>query len=381
MRPSYEVIRYRPDLKQQVVELQRHLWSPSPALNTACLEWKHEQNPYVDAPLIYLALCDGQVVGMRGFCGARWQVGHEGQTVLVPIAGDFVIAPEHRDRGLFTKIMTAALVDLAAHGYTYVFNLGAGPVTFVGSLAMGWRAIGSLRPVIRRERVGFDLRRVRRLVSRLPVLWRCAELVPTRPSGADRHPFRHLDRRAGRLGPHVSAHVSVARAPRPEAMAELVGRIGGDGRIRQVRDPRYFAWRFQDPLFAYRFLFWEDARLEAYLVLRSPVSRTQNGARVSIVDWEATSGEARDELLQAAIRLGRFSELMTWSATMPETTRALLRDRGFEPCVEGPEQTARLLPSVLIRPVSDEGLRGAWVLCGRRLLDMNNWDVRLLDRM
>jgi hypothetical protein len=36
---------------------------------------------------------------------------------------------------------------------------------------------------------------------------------------------------------------------------------------------------------------------------------------------------------------------------------------------------------VLIRPVSDEGLPDQWVLDGRSLLDMDNWDVRLVDRM
>jgi hypothetical protein len=72
---------------------------------------------------------------------------------------------------------------------------------------------------------------------------------------------------------------------------------------------------------------------------------------------------------------------MIWSATLPDTTRALLRDHGFEPLVEGSDQTARLRPSVLIRPVSDEGLPDQWVLDGRSLLDMDNWDVRLVDRM
>jgi GNAT superfamily N-acetyltransferase len=381
MRGDYQIVPYRPDLKQQVVELQRHLWSPSPALNTAYLEWKHERNPYVDAPLIYLALCDGRAVGMRGFCGARWQVGNDGRTVLVPIAGDSVIAPEHRNRGLFTEIMVVALGDLASRGYTHTFNLGAGPVTFLVALATGWRAIGWLRPVIRRQRVGFDVRRIRDRLAGLPVLWRCAHWLPGASSRENRHAFQRLDRNARRPGPQVSPHVSVTPAPRPVAMAELVERIGRDGRIRHVKDPRYFAWRFQDPLYAFRFAFWDDARLQAYLVLGKPVSPHEDGARVIIVDWEATNEQVLDELLRAVIRLGGFPELMIWSATLPDTTRALLRDHGFEPLVEGSDQTARLRPSVLIRPVSDEGLPDQWVLDGRSLLDMDNWDVRLVDRM
>ena len=44
---NYEFVRYQPDLKGQVVELQTHLWSPSLALNTAYFEWKYERNPYL----------------------------------------------------------------------------------------------------------------------------------------------------------------------------------------------------------------------------------------------------------------------------------------------------------------------------------------------
>ena len=79
--------------------------------------------------LIYLALCKEKVVGMRGFYGAKWEVGDSRQTAFVLCAGDLVIEPEHRRRGLFPRIMATALTDLAARGYAYVFNLSASTVT------------------------------------------------------------------------------------------------------------------------------------------------------------------------------------------------------------------------------------------------------------
>ncbi|HKZ41902.1 MAG TPA: hypothetical protein VJ044_13135, partial [Candidatus Hodarchaeales archaeon] len=56
MDSKYTMANYQPEFKKQVVELQKHLWSPSAALNAAYLEWKYERNPYLDTPLIYLAL-------------------------------------------------------------------------------------------------------------------------------------------------------------------------------------------------------------------------------------------------------------------------------------------------------------------------------------
>ena len=49
MNESYAISRYRPEHKPQVAELQKDLWSSDTRLNTAYLEWKYEQNPYLDS--------------------------------------------------------------------------------------------------------------------------------------------------------------------------------------------------------------------------------------------------------------------------------------------------------------------------------------------
>src|SRR5215468_1001702 len=123
---GYEIVKYSPEFKQQVVQLQTYLWGPDVALNRAYLEWHYERNPYMRTPFMHLALSAGQVVGMRGMYGAKWQIGCPAQTFLAPGASDLVIAPDHRNRGLVAKIMEAAAADLVDNGYTYAFNLSAG---------------------------------------------------------------------------------------------------------------------------------------------------------------------------------------------------------------------------------------------------------------
>src|SRR5438045_1584051 len=117
MNLEYEIVRYGPEFRPQVVELQTHLWSPDVALNSACLEWKHERNPYMKTPFIHLGLSAGRVVGMRGIYGAKWQIGCPAQTFLAPGAGDLVSAPDHRNSGLVAKIMETAADDLVDSGY------------------------------------------------------------------------------------------------------------------------------------------------------------------------------------------------------------------------------------------------------------------------
>jgi GNAT superfamily N-acetyltransferase len=359
-------VKYRPEFKNQLVELQKHLWSSDVTVNAAYLEWKYERNPYINTPLIYLALCAGKVVGMRGMCGARWQIGDSGQTFRVPIAGDLVIAPDHRNQGLYTKIMKAALTDLVDTDYRYVFNLSANPLNLLGSLTMGWRSIGHLQPMHRKSYRGVVLNRLQRYANKLSFL----------PSVKRRNPFDFLDRKALRDQGKVGLHVSVERAPRPQAMAELVERTTGDGRIRHVRDQEYFAWRFNNPLSSYRFLFWgKTTRIEGYLIMRSQLYNET--FRVNIVDWEATNPQVRSDLLEAAVRLQHSHSLRIWTATLPGAVKSLLQKKGFKLLTEA-KSISRYRPTVLLRPVRDDMLKTDWLIAGRSLLDMGNWDLRMI---
>src|SRR4029077_205405 len=131
--------------------------------NTAYLDWKYHRNPYLDDPLICLALHSGRVVGMCGMFGSRWEIGSPAQRLDVPCADDFGIAPEHRNRGLVAQIMTATVDGVAARGYRYAFGLSAGAVTMMASLATGWRGVGSMRAAQRKRAEGLLARAPARL--------------------------------------------------------------------------------------------------------------------------------------------------------------------------------------------------------------------------
>lgn len=357
---SYEIVKYSPEFKSGIIELQKHLWSPDAAMNAAYFEWKYEQNPYINTPLIYLALCEGQVVGMRGMYGAKWQVGNCGHTFLGPCSGDSVIAPDHRgNSGLFKKLIMAHLNDLSNSGYIYTFALSANPISRLSLLIMAYRSIGSVQRM-QREAISS---RVMRYATKLPFF-----------SSPKKHPpFYFLDKNTVKR--KVSPRVSVERTPRPEAMAELVKRLGSDGRIRHVKDKHYFSWRFNNPLSSYRFLFWERPRLEGYLVLQTKFDNST--LRDNIVDWEATNPQVQSDLLEAALRLGKFDSLSILAATLPDEVKALLERNGFRVLGEA-KSRAQYRPTVLVRPVRDDMLNTDWTIEGCSLLDLSNWDLRMI---
>ncbi len=95
MSEEYTVVAYTPDYKENVLSLASYVWSTNPTLNLSYLKWKYESNPYMTAPVFYLALHKGQAVGMRGLMGSQWESGDESFTL--PCFGDSATVPEgHR---------------------------------------------------------------------------------------------------------------------------------------------------------------------------------------------------------------------------------------------------------------------------------------------
>lgn len=380
---QYEIAKYRPEFKGEVAQLQRHLWSPDLTLNTAYFEWKHERNPYVAEPMVHLVFCDGEAVGMIGFFGSKWQIGSPPRVFCVPCSSDFVIHPEHRDRGLFSDLTMGALDDLMDRGYTHAFGLSATLTTYVGYLMRGWRSAGDLEtahsPVRRRPRY----ERLRGLGQRIPGLltaYRRAQQSIRRssaPTPARRQdPFTILDRNAAERYDGSSGRVYVAEVPRPGMMTELAERVSDPGRIRHVRDEQYFGWRFENPRSVYRFLFWEDGRLEGYIVLQRASSMTDDiGA--TVVDWEASDPQILNGLIQRAIDWGEFSELKIWTEPLPEETRGHLRNLGF--WFSGKKTGAMRKgagPTILVRPTIKKIRPDQWTLGNSDPLDLANWDMR-----
>jgi GNAT superfamily N-acetyltransferase len=373
----HELVRYHPDRKEQIASVQRNLWSADVGLNTAYFGWKYEENPFMKAPVLQLALREDRVVGMRGMFGSCWEIGSPARRVFVPCADDFVIEPAHRNHGIGGAIMRAAVADVALADFPYAFSLSAGPVTLAASLVAGWRTVDSMRPARRTSGSTAFINRIAARLRTVPLLWRCTGSIVRAHHRGVGGPFRALDRRARPAGGRSSAAVRVETAPPVEAMADLVARLGHDGRLRHVRDETYLRWRYRDPLHEYRFLVQGTDRLNGYLVLQAHRTEPERGIR--IVDWEATTPEVRMDLLRAALERGRCPSLTVWAATLPRETEAPLAALGFVPTSSGSQ--LRGVATTMIRPLGPAGAGVDPILEGRRLLDLASWDMRMVYSM
>ena len=374
---GYEVIPYRPDLEPEVVELRNLASGGGLETSRRFLDWKYRQNPFARESFLYVALHEGRVVGMRGAYGTCWQADGVDRIVL-PAVDDFAVRPEHRNTGVATLIMHAQHDDLRARGYPLMLALSSGRMTTLASLAAGWKSVAAMEPVVRfgfRRRVahGFSER-----LHKTRVLWRLAPRdhgVVQSPGG----PFERLASLGRRPGRETGTTIVFERAARADAMAALIQRLGHDGRIRHVRDAAFLAWRYRNPWREYGFLYLERAdRLEGFLALgRFPGYRPPMNP-FHVIDWEGVSPGARAELLGVALRHGRFAEIGAWSAAVHAEDQKVLAGAGF--VASELESRARGLPCTLVRAI-DSAPASEWKLGNRRLVDRDNWDLRLLYSM
>lgn len=369
---DYRLQMYTQDLHGQVCELQKHLWGSSIRLNAAYLDWKHLSNPYIEEPLIYVALYDGRVVGMRAMYGTCWEAGDYTDKTVLPCAADTVIEPHHRDSSLFQKLTNYVMDDLSTRGYSYALNFTPSAANYVVSvLTMGWRPMGSSETLTRQISSNSVVAKMIDSTSRFKIARKVQGVSRTigRKVRTAMHinAFADLDRNARTHGHPVS----LSREPRPEAMADLVQRLGGDGRLRHVRNHDFFSWRFGNPRASYRFLFWGDEDPGGYMVLQN----TAGQAHVNIVDWEGRDPEVRSDILEAAMNWGHFRNLSTWGATLSDSVIEMLQKAGFSPANTTADSLNRA-GQFLLKPLGPDA--GSENLLGRQPLEHDNWDLRMI---
>ena len=311
---SYAFIEYTADYHEAVIDLQRHLWGPDPATNAAYFNWKYQQNPYLPDPIISLALHEGRPVGMRGAWGACWKLEAGQDPVIIPCAGDTVVAPDHRGRGLLRGLNRSLLKALEQKGFPYVLNLSASKPVLHGSIKDGWRSVAHYdelsrtRPILKRSWARKVLYVFRKRTPK--VLRQALESGLTRSARSA-----------------LPAGVEMTAMPRSKAMARLVKRVEPPDAICHVRNQEYFSWRYGCPLSNYRFLYSGSQTLDGFMVLQTKPS---NPRGTNIVDWEVENASVFDKLIRVAIRVAGIDDPRIWSASMSAPIKSVLDECGFE---------------------------------------------------
>lgn len=124
-------------------------WLPDEK-HAAFFAWKHERNPFGPS-LAWVAEEEGCVIGFRTFM--RWEFEREGEVVRAARAVDTATHPDHRGKGVFSRLTLHGLGELHAAGVAFVFNT-PNDQSRPGYLKMGWQVLGRLPTAIRPRSLG-----------------------------------------------------------------------------------------------------------------------------------------------------------------------------------------------------------------------------------
>jgi hypothetical protein len=356
---SYEIVRYMQEHQAEVAELERILWRGDAAENVAHLHWKYRDGPLSEHTHLFVALAGKAVVGVRGLVAGRWELssasGARPVTFLAPSGADLVIAPEHRNTGLYRLLTEQALSESAKSGYPLAFNFSASSANRLASLAAGWRQAFAVPEHAHRPRQGIT---------------RWLGLV----RGKDADAWHTFTTRAlaapsdGRVG-----HIAMRETAGADELAALVARAKWDGGIRQRRDAAFFRWRFSGPKCCHRFVTCHgDGGLRGYVVLQA---RRHRPGHVMLVDHEADSAEVLDAVLNVAVRWAASMKVVAWNAAPCLRDGAVLETAGFEPMTRATGVRAEG-PRVLWRALDRDALAAIERDTGRDFRRAADWDLR-----
>lgn len=359
---AYEIRRYEAGFRDQVLELQRHLWSPELALNDRYFAWKYELNPWVSEPLIFLAVDGGRVVGMRGAFAIPWVVGPERRALRALSAGDTVVAPDHRRRGLAGQINEALVAEARRASWEFLINTSAGRVVRRLSTHSGWRTTEEIWPLTCRPKAprSFPFRAIAWLSHR---------------SRRDLGLLDVLDRRLRRQVRRRGGGVRISSTACPERMAALAASTSTGGRIRLRKDVPFFRWRFSNPLSGYRFLFANEGAgpPTAYVVVHAHGPLHDTG--LNLVDWEASSPEGLGVLLSTLVGAAGAERINTWPCEVDSTFHATFSAAGFRPMPR--PKPPKVLPAIMCLALRDASSDDAWSVDGVDLTTLEDWDLRM----
>ncbi|MFH1145029.1 MAG: GNAT family N-acetyltransferase [Candidatus Eisenbacteria bacterium] len=349
---EYEITSYHPRMRDQSIDLLRHLLGPDASANRSYFEWKYERNPYTETPAAIVALRRGDVAGFRGYFATRWRIGGRNGPVVVLCPGDTCVHPEHRRVGLSVAMGRRAM-QVYAHRYPIFLNLTAGANSTPGYLRMGFVP-----------------------VEPKTMLYRYGGLGLLRFLGtAARARVGHGG--AGRVlaSPGRTTDLLVSDRPRPEEMLAIAAaRPAPPGRLSLDQDQAFFRWRFDNPRSRYRFYYWRrGGAVCGYAAVG--ISR---GRRGRILDLLGSDEAAAEGILERIVAARHFDVL---------SVERFHADHGLEPALVRLgfraggvlaflERRMRGVYPVLVRPVREDFTEEDWRLGGLDIRQAGHWALK-----
>lgn len=356
---EYEVRAFEPSDRFAFLDLYEAVWGRR--RSPQWFHWRFERAPYADGVPMVVVEGDDGLVGAEPCLAFR--VGAGGVSSLAYQPADWIVHPDHRRQGVFTRMTERLLADPPGGRPRLYFNFPNDEL-LPGLQRFDWRVAGSLTTEFRVQRASSLL------AARSPFPRSAGRIADV----ATRGYCRLSDARRQTPDVTVERHDGVPAA----SLARLYRRDIPDV-VHVVRDRQFYAWRFANPRWeTTTYTVRRDGQLVASLVA---CTEQEDGVRVtSLLDaLPLTDGDSdvAAALVAAAIEDNADADVVrAGPAGLPTDA---LRANGFRPDDSLPLSPFSEHTTLATRPgnVDDPD---AWRLRGHRLDAVEDWQLSLGDR-
>ena len=329
-------------------------------------QWKYVDNPRVSHVPILVADEDGELAGARPQVPFRMRVGDD--VVLACRFGDTMVHPDHRRRGVFTRLTEHALEHYTQMETRFCFNC-PNDLSRPGFLKAGGEVVAHLPSYFR---VQNPAALATAIADSSPVQLASRLATPAIGAYLDTLDRRLLDREDVAVTKHDDIPIS--------ALTRLADRGAPTG-VHAVRDAAFLDWRYRNPRWNYTAYTATIDALDVAAVVVGTQTDSDGVTTTNVVDvLPAVSDQTRDDalraLLAAVVADHAESDLLAYNGhAIP---RSLLRDAGFH-FAGAPPLAQVTTPTKLVAYDLSRPHQSPWIVGGRDLRNAESWRLQYAE--
>ena len=221
--------KVRPFCQDDLPQVEMSLASLYKVSRQACsdfLKWKYFNNPYSSSPLIVVAEHEGIIAGQYTYTPMGWRHSATGSEEVILAPGGAFVLPEHRNKGLFGRMMSFGREWLSTD-YRWFLN-----TTSTSNSAATYEKFGAF-PLAERQFLDS--------CSRPGLLHYC---------------FNYRKGNAARIRYGEYGDILVSESILPGEMSSIASRrILSAPAVELKRDDVFYGWRYRNPAKKYTFYY------------------------------------------------------------------------------------------------------------------------------
>jgi hypothetical protein len=349
-KKQIQIIMYSAENKEKVIDFLKFHWKNlNKDERIKRFEWRYENNPYENNPVIYIAMDDEKIVGLRPCVVQDFFL--KGSRLKVFSGADLIIHPEYRNQKIWTKLTDFYIKNISeTFGKCVDLTLSAGKITTFGTIKHGWQFTTS------KKMYSYKFSFLN--FAKSAIVYHKKNKVPERCYNFNQESYNFI------LNNILEA----------KDMAKLNRRVHNKSAIVKDRSEAYFRWKYSYKHELYSYLYCrKGTELKGYIIIKRLSRFKATIEEYTIPDIRAFRIMLNVMFRELGITLLRFMVLSDHQIILSRNC-LFFTENNFLLKVVRKERYP-----VLVRPIKPEPVDEDFIIDGIDIRDTSHWEIYEAD--